>query len=167
MEKNIIQLIEQNYDSCSKTNKVLSDFVKANIRAIPFMSINEMSKQSGVSCPSITRFVRMLSFANFSDFIACARKNVQKDLTPWERIRRAAIAPNGGSLKSMIDSNAASLRKIYNETFEANFYSSVRTITKARCVYIIGARSSYSIAVYLGSGQPDCDRICALYKDNL
>ena len=103
MEKNIIQLIEQNYDSCSKTNKVLSDFVKANIRAIPFMSINEMSKQSGVSCPSITRFVRMLSFANFSDFIACARKNVQKDLTPWERIRRAAIAPNGGSLKSMID----------------------------------------------------------------
>ena len=121
MEKNIIQLIEQNYDSCSKTNKVLSDFVKANIRAIPFMSINEMSKQSGVSCPSITRFVRMLSFANFSDFIACARKNVQKDLTPWERIRRAAIAPNGGSLKSMIDSNAASLRKIYNETFEANF----------------------------------------------
>lgn len=151
MEKNIIQLIEQNYDSCSKTNKVLSDFVKANIRAIPFMSINEMSKQSGVSCPSITRFVRMLSFANFSDFIACARKNVQKDLTPWERIRRAAIAPNGGSLKSMIDSNAASLRKIYNETFEANFYSSVRTITKARRVYIIGARSSYSIAVYLGS----------------
>ena len=37
------------------------------------------------------------------------------------------------------------------ETFEANFYSSVRTITKARRVYIIGARSSYSIAVYLGS----------------
>lgn len=78
MEKNIIQLIEQNYDSCSKTNKVLSDFVKANIRAIPFMSINEMSKQSGVSCPSITRFVRMLSFANFSVLLPVPVKMYKK-----------------------------------------------------------------------------------------
>ena len=151
MEKNIIQLIEQNYSTFSRTNKILSDFVKANIRTIPFMSINEIARQSGVSGPSITRFVRMLSFANFSEFIACARKDVQQDLAPWERIKRTVEAPVESSLKSMIDGNISSLKQMYNETFEAHFHSAVVAISKARRVYIIGARSSFSIAVYLGS----------------
>ena len=156
MEKKIAYLIGEKYNSFSKTNKILADFVRTHASSVPFMSIKKLALQAGVSEASVTRFVRALSFTNFSEFIDCARQEIQQDLTPLASIRRAmelASEPNGpkSSVKEMIDQNIVSLSKIYTPKFDQNFQASVELITSAKHVYIIGSRSSYSVAFYLGS----------------
>lgn len=154
MKKNILEIIDQKYSSFSKTNKILADFVRDNIHAIPFMSIKELATQAGVSEASVTRFTRALSFSGFSEFISCSRQEIQQSLTPWERIKRTVKITDPqtrSSLKEMIEQNITSLNQLYHEDFERNFQASVELISKAHCVYIIGARSSHSVALYLGS----------------
>lgn len=154
MEKNILQMIEQKYGTLSKANRVLADFVRENIQLVPFMSIKELAAGAGVSEASVTRFTRALSFSGFAEFIACSRQEIQQSLTPWDRIKRTVeIHPSEhkSSLKSMIDRSITSLGQLYTETLETNFTASVSLITRARRVYVIGGRSSISVAVYLGS----------------
>lgn len=154
MEKNILQMIDQKYSNLSKTNKILADFVRENIRLVPFMSIKELASGAGVSEASVTRFTRALSFSGFAEFTACSRQEIQQSLTPWDRIKRTVeIHPteSRSTLKSMIDRNIASLNQLYSDAFENHFTASVDLLTKARRVYVIGGRSSFSVAVYLGS----------------
>lgn len=154
MKKNITELINQKYSEFSKANKKLADFVKDNMFSVPFMSIKELANQAGVSEASVTRFTRELSFSGYAEFISCSRQEIQQNLTPWERIKRTVKITKHQTktpLKKMIDQNIASLSQLYHEEFENNFQASVSLISKARRVYIIGARSSHSVALYLGS----------------
>ena len=156
MEKKMTQLISERYDRFSKTNQKLADFVRTHSSSVPFMSIKKIAENAGVSEASVTRFVRALSFQSFSEFINCARWEIQQDLTPLASIRRAVELTNElngpkSSVKEMIDQNLVSLAKIYTPKFESNFQASVQMLTSARRVYIIGSRSSYSVAYYLGS----------------
>ena len=104
----------------------------------------------------MTRFVRALSFGSFAEFIGCARQEIQKDLTPLASIRRAVdFSGNPGgpksSVKKMIDQNLVSLSKMYTSQFDENFRRSAQLISRARRVFILGSRSSFSVAYYLGS----------------
>lgn len=73
-------LIERLYSiecKITKTEKKLIEYFKANIQIIPDYTIEQISKFSGISMSSITRFIKKIGYNNFRDF----RVEVAKEIS--------------------------------------------------------------------------------------
>ena len=53
----------------TKTEKVIADYILDNINNIGLSTVTDISLKLGVSDTSIIRFIRLLGFAWFADFI--------------------------------------------------------------------------------------------------
>jgi DNA-binding MurR/RpiR family transcriptional regulator len=150
MNKNVLKLIEERYESLSKTHKKLANYIQANIHDLPFLSINELGDRAGVSIASITRFTREISFAGYADFQRSLSQLVQKDITPFHSLKSLIQEDSNGSfLMQTIKNNAYALDTLYNENLEKSFEIAIQKIQKARKIYIIASRSSYSVGYYI------------------
>lgn len=157
MEVNVLAIIEQRYGSLTKTHRKLADYVAENIYALPFLSINELSKKAGVSTASITRFTRELSFAGYADFNRHISNTMQRDLTPFGNFKEAitssepAESADSDFLRQSIADHQASLGALYTEQLEGNFREVVRMATQCKRLYIAGFSTSFCVAHYLWS----------------
>lgn len=150
MKDNIFFIIDEKYDSLSKTHKKIADYVKENIHIIPFLSIKELGEKSEASIASITRFTRELEFNGYAEFQKKVSELVQKDVVPMKEIKNSILSEESDSpLKRIIDLNINSLSSLYNEDLEKNFNESIPIISKCRKLYITASRSSYSVGYYL------------------
>jgi DNA-binding MurR/RpiR family transcriptional regulator len=155
VDNNILALIEQRHATFSKSQRKLAKYIKNNIYQIPFLSINELSKNTGVSTASITRFTREISFSGYAEFQHCAGQMLQRDIIPFGKLKNVIMsreledAENTSFLHSIIEGNTRSLSALYTEQLEQNFQNALELILNASKIYITGARSSFAVAYYL------------------
>lgn len=149
-EKNIFKIIDEQYESMSKTNKKIASFIKKNLHTVPFMTISELGNNIKVGDASITRFTRQLGFSGYTDFQDNAISLVKKDLTPIKEVESSISSSKGDNvLINNINNNLDVLSKLYTEDLMDNFNDSIKILSNARKIYILGARSSHGIAHYL------------------
>jgi Transcriptional regulators len=61
-------LIKKGYPLYSKSEKMIADYVLQNILGVADMTLSKLSNGTGLSEPSIMRFVKQLGFKGYSDF---------------------------------------------------------------------------------------------------
>lgn len=155
MDKDISRIISDRYPKLSRTHKVLADYLRDNMRDLPFVSINELSARSGVSPASITRFTKQLSFSGYAEFQQHARKQVQDDLVPFFSLKTVLrnTAPtdqeHGGHLRDSINNTLRLLNAVYSDALDGALRQTAATTLGARRVYVVGHRSTYAVAYYL------------------
>lgn len=151
METNIFALIDSKYDFLSKTFKIIANYVKENYKIVPFLSIKELTGITGVSTASVTRFAQELGFTGYNDFQKEIRKILQKEITPMKQMKEFISTSTTGEnvLKKTIDLNIQILESTYSDDLYQSFLSAVDLIKRSRKIYIIGLRSSYTVAYYL------------------
>ncbi|WZL72304.1 MurR/RpiR family transcriptional regulator [Clostridiaceae bacterium 35-E11] len=151
MEKNIFYLIDEKYNTLSKTFKIIADFVKDNYSIIPFLSIKEMKEKIGVSTASITRFAQEMGFNGYPTFQKEVQKIVEKEMVPMREVKNFIANSNDDEniLQKTIDSNIKILQATYSDELHASFKKAIDLIKGGRKIYIIGSRSSYTVAYYL------------------
>ncbi|WP_432403523.1 MurR/RpiR family transcriptional regulator [Wukongibacter sp. M2B1] len=147
----IFSEIDKQYNNLSKTFKLIADFVKDNYSTIPFLSIKELKEKIGVSTASITRFSQHMGFKGYPDFQKEIQGIVEKEIVPMREVKYF-IENNDDKniLQETIDSNIKILQATYSDELYKNFNRAIEFIMKSRKVYILGCRSSYSAAYYLG-----------------
>lgn len=67
MHNDILNKISTEFNSMTKSGKILADYILKNKTGIQFMPITVLSDQSGVSEASITRFCRQLGLEGYND----------------------------------------------------------------------------------------------------
>lgn len=149
MKKNLLDCIENQYADFSKAQKKLADFIRENLYLMPFDSIVEVSRKSGVSTASITRFTKELGFGGYIEFQKAIGELVRQDLMPFQEIKSAIYGGSENLLLSIIQQNIQVLQTLYSSELEKNFSSSVKQICSAKHVYIAAKRSSHSVGYYL------------------
>lgn len=149
--ESIFSEIDNQYSSLSKTYKLIADFVKNNYSTIPFLSIKELKEKIGVSTASITRFSQHMGFKGYPDFQKEIQGIVEKEIVPMREVKHFIESNDDKNiLQETIDSNIKILQATYSDELYENFNRSVEFITKSRKIYILGCRSSYTVAYYLG-----------------
>lgn len=149
MSNDIFLILNQKYDTFSKVNKKLADLVRENHSTIVFMSIIEFSTYAEVSPASITRFAKELGYAGFPAFQKDLQQIVRKETIDRKEIRLSLLDENTDDvLASVLNANIENLKATLTESLTNEFLSAVDTIAKAKKIYIIGLRSSYSVAYY-------------------
>lgn len=152
--KDIVNQIRENYDSFSKSHKKLADYILDNPGEVAFLSINELSQETGISPATITRFTYKLNFQGYNEFQRGMYEH-QKQRVPFGQLKsllrsEASDDVSGQDpLQSSIQSNIRLLESLDTPQLRASFMRAQEILRQARTIYIAGHRSSYATAYYL------------------
>ncbi len=101
-----IYLIRKMYDTLSKTEKKIADFVLANPGKVVTPSIEELSDAIGISESSMVRFARKLGYSGYQRFrIALARETI----APSSQLFEAPINPDDDEVDIVFSAAMATL----------------------------------------------------------
>ncbi len=148
---NVLQCINQNFPRLSKGQKRIAQFITGEFDRAAFMTAAKLGSEVGVSESTVVRFANALGFGGYPALQAAMQEVIKTKLTTVQRVEMASqLAGDGDILKSMMKSDMENIRSTLEIVDSKSFQEVVQTIFEARTVYIVGLRSSTSLAQYMG-----------------
>lgn len=151
--KNIIEIIDSKWRSLSKSHKTVAEYIETNYYDAAYMTAQRLADQTGVSEPTIVRFATKLGYEGYPELQKDLNEYAKTRITAPQRIDVARRLINESDQEDMIShiiaSDIDSLRKTMKMVSREDFNATVDALINARNIYIVGARSAYSLASFL------------------
>lgn len=142
-KKSLKDQLRENTDSYSRIQKKLATFLLENWNEIPLMSIEHISKETGVSTATISRFARIFAFKGFYDFKDRLKEEIRITVNPVDRFRQLKADLSGKKpLVTVARQDVKNINKLIAMVKEETFLNLVKMIEKAPRVYSFGASIS-------------------------
>ena len=150
MNHDILALIQENMHTFSKGQKRIANFILESYDKAAFMTASRLGKKVGVSESTVVRFAAELGYDGYPDMQKSLQKMIRNRLTSVQRIEVTNDRIGDQDLLSMVlQSDMEKIRLTLEELDRDAFEKAVDAIVSARKIYIIGVRSSASIATFL------------------
>ncbi|MFB0957668.1 MurR/RpiR family transcriptional regulator [Clostridiaceae bacterium HFYG-1003] len=148
---NILESMQENYDTLTKTQKKIADYLMNNIEKACFLSLKELAQNVSVSEVTILNFSKKLGLSNYSDI----KKSLQAHITNIVGISiKNDLEMKGLTNKFQIyeEYRYKEIERIRN-TYEAIdpglLFSVVERIKKAKTIHIYGHKVSHVAAKFM------------------
>ncbi len=150
MTKDLLKTIEEKMPSFSKGQKLIAGYVLGHYEKAAYMTAAKMGKIVGVSESTVVRFAIELGYDGYPDFQNSLKKIIRNKLTSFQRIEVTnSLFGDGNVLEKVLLSDAEKIRRTLEEIDQNSFEEAVEHIVNAKTIYIIGVRSSSSLAGFL------------------
>ena len=150
MKDSILRRIENGYGSFSKGQKAIADYITAHYDKAAFMTAAKLGKYANVSESTVVRFACELGFGGYPQFQRSLRELVRNNLTSFQRVEISeSIIGDKDVLTEVILSDAEKLRNTLENIDRAAFEKAVDRLVGAKRIYILGVRSSATLAGFL------------------
>lgn len=146
MAENIQDKIDIIYNSLSKGHKKIADFIRANYEKASFMTAAALGKTVGVSESTVVRFAMHIGFDGYPEFQKHLQEMVKSHLTSVQRMEAASGVDNESFLDKVFTSDIEMIKGTRESISREAFSGSVEAINRANKIYILGVRSSASLA---------------------
>ena len=149
--KKLISDIQTQYTRLSKGQKLIAQYILNNYDKVAFMTACKLGESVGVSESTVVRFANTLGYSGYPKLQAALQELIKNKLTTVQRVEMANDYSDENTilnkiLKGDIDNIRETLEEIDGEAFQ----EAVSRLLKARKIYILGMRTSFVVAQYLG-----------------
>lgn len=148
-KQSVLSLIEKSIETGSKSHKKISRYLLENYIAASYMTAQKLSEAAGVSESTVVRYAIELGFDGYPKLQAALKNLIKNKLTSVQRIEVAEKRLGGNVLAASFMADIENLKKTLASTEEAEFRKIVDLILSAHRIYIVGTRSSTSLASFL------------------
>lgn len=148
--RNISEYIVPENFKMSKGQKKIIEYISHHYDSAAFMTASKLADSVGVSESTVVRFAFELGFDGFGDFKKALGDIVKNKLTSVQRME--IISSKIGDedvLRNVVLSDIEKLKQTLATVSTSDFEHAVDLITSAENVYIIGARTCFSLASFL------------------
>lgn len=146
----LFNLIENKYPHFSKGQKRIADYITEHYDKAAFMTAAKLGKKTGVSESTVVRFASELGFSKYAKLQKELQNMVRTKLTASQRM---AVTNDRLDGKDIITNTLQRDIEMIKSTMETlshkDFTNAVEAIKNAKRIYIIGVRSSASLASFL------------------
>lgn len=150
-DKDLLKIIENKYSSFSKSHKKIADYILKNSDKVAYMTAAKLGETVGISDSTVVRFAVEIGFEGYPEFLKRLREVVSGKLTSIQRIEiTSSTLSKEDVLDDVINSDIDKLKKTLLNIDKDAFNDAISTILKAKTIYIVGVRSSASLASFLG-----------------
>ena len=150
MKESILKKIELGYGGFSKGQKAIADYVTEHYEKAAFMTAAKLGKYADVSESTVVRFACELGFDGYPEFQKSLRELVRTNLTSFQRVEVSdSIIGDKDVLTQVILSDAEKLRNTLESIDREAFEKAVDKLIGAKKIYILGVRSSATLAGFL------------------
>ena len=151
MRKDLIKEIEELMPTFSKGQKTIANYLINNYDKAAYLTASKLGKEVGVSESTVVRFAIELGFDGYPGLQHSLQEIIRIRLTTKQRMEVANTRIAGGDIiKNVMDSDIDNIRHTMDEIDRVQFEAAVKKIISAKNIYIIGMRSSSSLASFLG-----------------
>ena len=137
------------YSGLSKGHKKIADFIRNNYEKASFMTAANLGKTVGVSESTVVRFASHIGFDGYPELQKHLQELVKSHLTSIPRMEVAANRMGGDDIiNDAFAADAEMLKRTRESVSREDFFGSVTAINKANKIYVLGSRSSASLASF-------------------
>ncbi len=151
MKRNLLNEIKERMPTFSKGQKLLSVYILDNYDKAAYMTAARLGSIVNVSESTVVRFAIELGFEGYPEFQQCLRELVRTHLTSFQRIEVTnSIIGDGDVLTKVLMADSDKIRHTLDEIDREAFDNAIDKIVGAKSIYVLGVRSSASLASFLG-----------------
>ena len=150
MNRDILTVIQENMSTFSKGQKRIANYILESYDKAAFMTASRLGKTVSVSESTVVRFAAELGYDGYPSMQRSLQKMIRNRLTSVQR-SEVAIDRNGDQELRSTDhqTDIEKIRLTLEELDREHFEKAVEAIVSARKIYIMGVRSSASLATFL------------------
>ncbi len=150
MANDISERIKNAYPTFSKGQKKIANAILNDYDKAAYMTASRLGRLVGVSESTVVRFANELGFEGYSEFQRAVQELVRTKLTPNQRIEVTKQRLGSGDiLENVMESDINKIRYTLDRIDRDAFLKSVDYILEAKNIYVMGARSTESLAQVL------------------
>lgn len=149
MNASILEKIDAKKGEMSKSQRLLAEYITANLDSVGYMTAKELGASVGVSESTVVRFALELGYDGYPDFRAELESSRKRTLTTPQRIKLSSIRSGGDIVEAVMSADIESLRSTLASLDRAELDKVVENLIGAKRIYVLGNRSSASLAQLL------------------
>ena len=151
MEKDILSVIARESAGFSKGQRQIAKFITENYDKAAFMTAGKLGTTVGVSESTVVRFAAELGYDGYPGMRKALQEMIRNRLTSLQRIEVAKdLFDDRDVLHAVLTTDMEKLELTRSEVDQDSFNKAVESILGAEHVYILGMRSSSSLASFMG-----------------
>ena len=149
--KYLISHILSQYTRFSKGQKLIAQYILKNYDKVAFMTACKLGETVGVSESTVVRFANALGYSGYPKLQDALQEVIKNKLTTVQRVDMVKeFNDDSAILKKIVKSDIDNIKDTLEGIDEKAFEEAANRILKAKRIYIVGMRSSFTIAQYLG-----------------
>ena len=153
MPNDLIKQMEEGMASFSKGQRQIANYIIAHYEKAAYMTASRLGEATGVSESTVVRFAIELGFEGYPEFQRAMQAIIRNRLTSFQRIEVTNhLIGDGDVLDKILYADAEKIKQTAEHIDRAAFDGAVDALIAARNIYILGVRSSASLADFLGAG---------------
>ena len=150
MKQNLLKRIEENMPHFSKRQKQISVYLLENYDKAAYMTASKLGSIVNVSESTVVRYANELGFDGYPQLQSALQELTKTNLTAYQRVEVTNnLIGDGDVLKKVLSSDAERIKTTLEEIDCDAFEAAVEKICSARKIYVIGIRSSATLASFL------------------
>ena len=143
-------MIEEGMHTFSKGQKRIANYILEHYDKAAYMTASKLGALVGVSESTVVRFAIELGFEGYPEMQKSLQELIRMKLTSVQRVEVTnSLIGEGDVLEKILMSDAEKIRRTLEEVDREAFEAAVDKIVAADKIYIIGVRSSSSLAGFL------------------
>ncbi len=150
MKSDLLKQIELRFAKLSKGQKNIASYILEHYEKAAYLTAARLGATVGVSESTVVRFAIELGFEGYPELQRALQELVRTRLTSFERIEVSdALIGDKDVLEQVLLSDVEMLRHTLDCVDREAFNQAVDRIISAKRIYILGVRSSASLAGFL------------------
>ena len=150
MNGDLLKTIQDGMRSFSKGQRLIASYILEHYEKAAYLTAARLGAIVGVSESTVVRFAIELGFAGYPEFQGALQKMIRSRLTSFQRMEVTnTLIGEGDVLDKVLMSDMEKIRHTMEEIDHDSFEEAIDLIVKAKNIYIIGVRSSSSLAGFL------------------
>lgn len=151
MEKDLLVILSEGSRKFSKGQRIIAKYILSNYDKAAFMTAGRLGKIVGVSESTVVRFASELGYDGYPSMRKALQEMIRNRLTSVQRIEVAKdMIDDTDIVRYVINSDIQNLQATLELLEEKSFNASIDAIIEAKNIYIVGMRTSTSLATLLG-----------------
>lgn len=151
MEDNLLNVLSKGNYKFSKGQRAIAKFILNNYDKAAFMTAGKLGEIVGVSESTVVRFATELGYDGYPTMRKALQEMIRNRLTSVQRIEVArSMMDEKDIIKSVMTSDMQNLQATLEGLDQKSFDTAVDEIINAKRIYIVGMRTSTSLASFLG-----------------
>ena len=146
----LLKIIQEKQSTFSKGQKQISSFILAHYDKAAYMTAAKLGALVGVSESTVVRFANELGFAGYPELQHSLQEMIRSKLTTIQRIEITNDRIGESDLlEKVLNSDIDKIKHTLEEIDRTSFENAVDDLIGADMIYIIGMRSSSSLASFM------------------
>ena len=150
-QNDLIKRIKSHYNQLSKGQKLLADYITNHYEKAVFLTAAKLGTIVGVSESTVVRFANELGYDGYPKLQRALEELVKNKLTSIQRVNVTSDRIDKDQiLKHVLHADMEKIKISLEELDNNQFNKAIDYILEAKTIYIVGVRSSASLASFLG-----------------